>query len=205
VAAPTAREILAQVRAQQTRQNAELEGQLRENERMIPFRLVLAGPLIRYSFANPDETLQLRLSENDSQLELVKNDGTEQISGAEFGQKVRGTAITYEDLALRFIYWPNAQVVGEDYINTRHAWKLELKPPGRQSQYSRAFLWCDQESGALLRLEVFDWNGKLTKRFAVISVQSIEGRTFLKQLRIESMQPETGKATALTYLDIKKK
>ena len=148
--------------------------------------------------------MQLRLSENDSQLELLKEDGTDKISGAEFEQKVRGTAISYEDLALRFVYWPNAEVVGEDYINTRHVWKLELKPPGRQSQYSRAFLWCDQESGALLRLEVFDWNGKLMKRFSVISVQSIEGRTFLKQMRIENLQAET-KAQSLTYLEIKKK
>ncbi len=205
MAAPSAKEILAQVREQQTRQNVELEGQLRENERVIPFRLVLAGPVIRYSFTNPDESLQLRLSENDSQLELLKKDGVDRIAGPEFEQKVRGTAINYEDLALRFIYWPNAQVVGEDYINTRHVWKLELKPPGRQSQYSRAFLWCDQESGALLRLEVFDWNGKLTKRFAVVSVQSIEGRTFLKQMRIESMQADTGKMQSLTYLDIKRK
>lgn len=204
MAAPSAKDILAQVREQQTRQNVELEGQLRENGQVIPFRLVLAGPVIRYTFTNPDEALQLRLTENDSQLELVKEDGVDKIAGAEFEQKVRGTAISYEDLALRFVYWPNAELVGEDYINTRHAWKLELKPPGRQSQYSRALLWCDRNSGALLRLEVFDWNGKLMKRFSVISVQTIEGRTFLKQMRIENLQAAT-KAQSLTYLDIKKK
>jgi hypothetical protein len=42
------------------------------------------------------------------------------------------------------------------------------------------------------------------KRFSVISVQTIEGRTFLKQMRIENLQAAT-KAQSLTYLDIKKK
>ncbi|MGZ4965860.1 MAG: outer membrane lipoprotein-sorting protein [Chthoniobacterales bacterium] len=205
LAAPSAKEILNQVRMQQMRQDVELQGQLRENQLVVPFRLVLAGPLIRYSFTNPDEALQLRLGESDSNLEEVGKSGVDKISGPEFEQKVRGTAITYEDLALRFLYWPSAQVVGEDYINTRRVWKLELKPPGHQSQYSRVFLWCDQDSGAMLKLEGFDWNGKLTKRFAIVSVQTIEGRTFLKQMRIENLQPETGKAQSYTYLDIKKK
>ena len=171
---------------------------------LIPFRLTLAGSIIRYSFTDPDESLQLRLGENGSGLEEMTENGVDKISGAEFEQKVRGTAITYEDLALRFLYWPNAEVTGEDYANTRRCWKIELKPPGRQSQYSRVNIWCDQKSGAMLRMEGFDWNGKLAKRFAVISIQEIDGRTFLKQMRIENLQPETGKTQSLTYLEIKK-
>ena len=49
----------------------ELEGQLRENEKVIPFRLTQTGPVIRYSFTDPDEALQLRLGDNDSRLEEV--------------------------------------------------------------------------------------------------------------------------------------
>jgi hypothetical protein len=203
-AAPSAKEILTQTRTQQTRQDMKLEGQLRQDALVIPFRLTLFGPVIRYSFSNPDESLQLRLGDNDSRLDVVKNDGIDKIAGPKFEQKVRGTAISYEDLSLRFLYWPNAEVVGEDYINTRRAWKLELKPPGHQSQYSRVFLWCEQKSGAMLRMEGFDWNGKLTKRFAVVSIQDIDGRTFLKQMRIETLQPETGKPPSYTYLEIKK-
>lgn len=189
---------------QQTQQDFQLQGQLRQDALVIPFRLNFSGPVIRYSFSNPDEALQLRLGENDSRLEEVKGSGVEKISGPEFTQKVRGTAISYEDLALRFLYWPSAEVLGEDYINTRRVWKLELKPPGHESQYSRVYLWCDQKSGAMLKLEAFDWNNKLTKRFAIISVQTINGRTFLKQMRIDNLQPETGKAQSYTYLEIKK-
>ena len=203
-AAPTAQEILASARQQVARQQVEVAGQLRENATIIPFRLVQNGPVIRYTFSNPETALQLRLGDNDSRLEEITSEGVEKIAGVEFNQKVRGTGITYEDLALKFIYWPNARTVGEDYINTRRVWKLELRPPGRQSQYSRVSLWCEQQSGALMRMEGFDWNDKLVRRFEVVSVQQIEGRYFLKQMRIEALQPQTGKVLARTYLEIKK-
>ena len=58
--------------------------------------------------------------------------------------------------------------------------------------------------GALMRMEGYDWNGQLAKRFEVVSAQKIEGRWFLKQMRIEEIQPGTGKVQARTYLEIKK-
>ena len=203
-ATPSAREILESVRLQQTQQQLELEGQLRENDKVIPFRLTQTGPVIRYSFSDPDEALQLRLGDNDSRLEEVTSGGVEKITAAQFDRKVRGTGVTYEDLALKFLYWPDARVTGENSIRTRNCWKLELKAPSRQSQYSNVYLWVDKNGGALMRMEGFDWKGQLAKRFEVISAQKIEGRWFLKQMRIEEFVPGTNKVQTRTYLEIKK-
>ena len=203
-AAPSAKEILASVRMQQAQQETDLQGQLRQDATVVPFRLTQTGPVIRYSFANPSEALQLRLGETDSRLEEITRSGVEKIAPAQFDHKVRGTAVTYEDLSLKFLYWPKAQVIGEENINTRSCWKLQLIAPSRQSQYSSVFLWVDKAGGALMRLEGFDWDGKLAKRFHVISGQKIEGRWFLKQMRIEEMQPGTNKVQSRTYLEIKK-
>ena len=203
-AAPPAQEILATARHRVAEQEINVAGQLRENGRIVPFRLTQTGPVIRYSFMNPDEALQLRLGDTAANLEAISGSGVDKISGPEFSQKVRDTAITYEDLALKFIYWPGAAVVGEDYVATRRVWKVELKPPGRDSQYSKVFIWCDQNGGALLKMEGYDWNGRLTRRFEVISAQKIEGRWFLASMRIEQLDPNSGKRTAMTYLDIKK-
>lgn len=201
---PSAKEILTSVRLQQAQQQIDLQGQLRENEKVIPFRLTQTGSVIRYTFSNPDESLQLRLGENDSRLEEVTSGGVEKITPAQFDQKVRGTGVTYEDLALKFLYWQKAQVTREESIRTRACWKLELKAPSRQSQYSNVFLWVDKSGGALMRMEGYDWSGRLAKRFEVVSAQKIEGRWFLKQMRIEEIQPGTGKVLARTYLEIKK-
>jgi hypothetical protein len=203
-APPSAKEILESVRLRQAQQQLELQGQLREGATIVPFRLTQTGPVIRYSFSKPDEALQLRLGDNDSRLEEVTREGVEKVTPAQFDHKVRGTAVTYEDLALKFLYWPNARVTGENSISLRNCWKLELKAPNRQSQYSNVWLWVDKEGAALMKVEGYDWNGKLAKRFTVVSGQKIDDHWFLKEMRIQEFDPNTGKARPPTYLEIKK-
>lgn len=201
---PEAKDVLANVRMHQAEQEFELEGQLREGPTVVPFRLSQTGPVIRYSFSNPDEALQLRLGENDSRLEEITKSGVEKITPAQFDHKVRGTSVTYEDLALRFLYWPG-RVTGENEIRTVNCWKLEMKAPSRQSQYSNVWLWVGKDNGALMKMEAYDWNAKLLKYFEVVSGQKIEGRWFLKEMRIEERDPGTGKLKTRTYLEIKRK
>ena len=202
---PAATEILESVRLRQVQQELSLEGELREGPTVVPFRLTQTGPIIRYSFTKPDEALQLRLGDAESRLEEVTQSGVEKVAPAQFDHKVRGTSVTYEDLALRFLYWQTGKVTGENMIRTVDCWKLEMKAPSRQSQYSNVWLWVGKENGALMKMEAYDWNAKLAKRFEVVSGQKIDGRWFLKELRIEEMDPAGGKVKTRTYLEIKRK
>ncbi len=201
---PSAKEILASVRLMESRQQIDLQGQLRQNDVVIPFQLVQNGPLIRYSFTNPDEVLQLRLGENSSRLDLVSEGEAEKFPASKLDQRIRGTSVTYEDLSFKFLYWPTARVLGEEKVRTRNCWKLQLRAPSHESQYSNVLLWVDKASGALMRMEGYDWNAQLTKRFEVVSAQKIEGRWFLKQMRVEEFQPGTNHVQARTYLEIKR-
>jgi len=110
---PSAKDILDSVRMIESRQQIDLQGQLRQDDVVIPFRLIQNGPLIRYTFTNPDETLQLRLGENSSRLELVSDAGTEKVGASKLQEKIRGTILMYGDLAFKFLYWPTARVLGE--------------------------------------------------------------------------------------------
>jgi hypothetical protein len=188
----------------ESRQQIDLDGQLRENEKVIPFHLTQTGPLIRYSFTDPDEVLELRLGENGSRLDLVTDTGAEKFAAEKLKEKVRDTGITYEDLALKFLYWENARVLGDETVRTRSCWKLQVVAASRDSQYWNVVIWVDKASGALMRMEGYDWNGKLVKRFEVISAQKIDNRWFLKQMRVEELQPGTNKVQARTYLEIKR-
>jgi hypothetical protein len=201
---PEAKDVLASLRLRQAQQELEFQGELREGPNVVPLRHTQTGPIVRYSFSNPDEALQLRLGEDDSRLEVVSREGVEKIAPAQFDHKVRGTSVTYEDLALKFLYWQNGRVTGENEIRTVACWKLEMKAPSRQSQYSNVWLWVGKDNGALMKMEAYDWNAKLSKRFEVVSGQKIEGRWFLKEMRIEEMDPATGKVKTRTYLDIKR-
>ena len=73
---PPRKKFSTSVRMLESRQQLDLEGQLRQDDIVIPFRLIQTGPVIRYSFTNPDEVLQLRLGENSSRLDLVTDTAT---------------------------------------------------------------------------------------------------------------------------------
>ena len=201
---PSAKDILASVRMMEAQQQIDLQGQLRQNDIIVPFRLTQNGLLIRYSFTNPDEVLQLRLGEKSSRLDLLTGSGTEKFAASKLTQKIRGTSLSYEDLAFKFLYWPTARVLGEENVRTRNCWKLQLHAPSHESQYSNILLWVDKVSGALMRMEGYDWNAQLVKRFEVVSAQKIDNRWFLKQMRIEELQPGTKHVLSRTYLEIKK-
>lgn len=199
---PDAQQVLANVRLRQSRQQIDLRGQLRQDATIIPFRLVQNGPVVRYLFSNPEETLQVRLGANNSRLDEITRSGAERIAAAKLDEPIRQTAVSYEDLALKFLYWPNARVIGADFIRTRNCWKLQLQAPGSDSQYASVALWVDKDSGALMRMEGFDSSGKLRKRFEVVSAQKIEDRWYLKQMRVEAIDSQSARVTKRTYLEI---
>ena len=201
---PSAQEILESVRMLETRQQLDLDGQLRQNDTVVPFHLSQNGPVIRYSFTDPEEVVELRLSENNSRLDLVTGDGAEKFPAEKLDEKIRGTTVTYEDLALKFLYWPGGRVLGDETVHARSCWKMQLAAPARDSQYANIFLWVDKKSAALMRMEGYDANGKLVKRFEVVATQKIDNRWFLKQMRVEEMQPGTNKVQSRTYLEIKR-
>ena len=201
---PSAKDILDSVRMLESRQQIDLQGELRQEDTVIPFRLMQNGPLIRYTFTNPDETLQLRLGESSSRLELESDAGTEKVGPSKLQEKIRGTIVTYGDLAFKILYWPTARVLGEENVRTRKCWKLQLRAPSRESLYSNVLLWVDKTSAALMRMEGYDWDAKLIKRFEVVSAQKIEGRWFLKQMRVEQFQPGTNHVQERAYVEIRR-
>ena len=126
------------------------------------------------------------------------------VGASKLQENIRGTIVMYGDLAFKFLYWPSARVLGEENVRTRKCWKLQLRAPSRESSYSNVLLWVDKASGALMRMEGYDWNAQLIKRFEVVSAQKIEGRWFLKQMRVEQLQPGTNHVEARAYLEIKR-
>ncbi len=200
---PDAREILRVVRLAQSSQHQVLEGQVRNGPKILPFRLTIDGSTIRYEFINPSQIMQLRLLEKDSRLEEITRSGSEKVTSARFDKTIRDTDISYEDLALKFLYWPNASVAGEQMLLLRKCWKVHAEPAAKNdSQYGSVMLWIDKESGALMQAEAFDHAGKFSRRFKVISGQKINGAWFLKQMRIETATATSSKDRTPTYLEI---
>jgi hypothetical protein len=195
--------ILDQIRLAQAQISKPLAGRLRpEDGEAIPFQLRLKGSEIDYQFNNPQETIKLQLSDSGSILSEENAAGRQNLSGSKLQEPMRGTDITYEDLSLRFIYWKNAKLTGEQRVRAITCSIVDVQPPSRNTAYSTVRLWIAKDRGALIKAEGFDWQAKLTKRFEVISGQRVEGKTIFKQIRIERVSPETGKVVSRTYLEL---
>jgi hypothetical protein len=200
-AEPDATAILRAARINPLGQNLALKAQLRTDSGTTPFQIIVDSS-VRYRFENPDQELILELRDDSASLSERVGSKTAPIRGARFDDPVRGTGITYEDLSLGFLYWKDPKILGEETIRTRKAWKIELQAGRNSSQYGVARLWIDQESGALLRIEGYNKDGRLHRRFEVISAQKIDGQWMLKQMRVETLEPETGKIVNRTYLEV---
>lgn len=205
--APPAAEILKTVRAAQGAQEQSLSGRLRTGGKAIPFQLSMRDKTVRWQFSAPPQTLLLRLGDRGATLEESGGKGgSQQITPARFDDKVRDSDISYEDLSMRFLYWPNATVEGEQTMLLTKCWIVRAEPPSRNdSQYSAVKLWIGKNNGALLQAEALGGDGRLARRFKVISGHSLgNGLWILKQMRIEAPTTMGGRTQdrTPTYLEI---
>lgn len=184
---PSGQELLKSVRIAQSSQDWKLTGRIRTGSKKIPFKLTLEKGSIRYLFTDNNDTLTLRLGDKTSTLEETKDGKTTRITAAKLTAPVHETEITYEDIALRFIYWRDAKIIGGDMISAHRCWKVEARPDNaNDSQYTRVILWIGREDGALMKAESYDAAGRWVRRFMVTEVMKREGFWMLKKMRIES-------------------
>jgi hypothetical protein len=195
--------ILDQIRLSQAQISKPLTGRLRpEDGAPIPLQLQLKGSEIDYQFSNPPETLKLQLTDSGSILSDEDAAGRQNLAGSKLQERVRGTDIAYEDLSLRFIYWKNAKLSGEQRVRGITCSIVDVQPPSKNTAYSTVRLWIAKDRGALIKAEGFNWQGKLAKRFEIISGQRVEEKTIFKQIRIERISADTGKVVSRTYLEL---
>jgi hypothetical protein len=200
---PDAQSILANARMAQAGQQRTLTGHLRVQAtgQIIPFTLVLDGGTIRYEFA--DDAIILRMGNTGAQLLESAHGDLHNVSPARYDKPVEGTDITYEDISLRFLYWPQAKIDGSELVGELNCWKLSLLPGGEKSAYGAVQLWVRKQDGTLLKVEGYDTAGKLVKRFEVAAVQQDpNGGWMLKKLKIVTLGQ--GDAETITYLEIDK-
>lgn len=199
---PAAENILDMVRMSHALQQHQLTGNLRIGNRRENFSLSMEGNMIRFRFDNPLHVIHLDLDTTDFRLREVIDGNNRVIATQRHGQAVRQTDVNYEDLSLRFLYWPDPELIDVETINTRRCWKVRVYSPDRDGPYHAVEVWVDQQSGGMMRLQGYDYDGKMIKRFQVRSGQRVGDAWILRQMRVESFEPGSGRARSRTYLEI---
>ncbi|MGV3659881.1 MAG: outer membrane lipoprotein-sorting protein [Prosthecobacter sp.] len=199
----SAEEILRIVRLSYALQNHKMSGKLRDDAtgRTEPLELTMDNKVMRFRFKNqPPEIVHLDMNTTPATLYQVKPGGTTQVTGNQSSQSVRGMAFNYEDLSLRFLYWPRPQLMGEDRVSGQKCWIVRVTNPGTDGPYYVVDIWVHQGSGGAAKMAAFNRSSKVVKRYQVTKVQKVDDATVLKELKIETVNPATGAVSGRTYM-----
>ncbi len=204
---PDAEDIQRLVKLSYIRQEMSLKGTLRNDatDAEAPFNLSMQQNTIRFRFDNPTQIINLDLNDKGFTLYEVVKGSKAEVKPGRYTENIRATDITYEDLSLRFLYWPNPVKLENETVSHRTCWRLRLSNPSSTGAYGTAFIWVDKGSGGLLQMQGYDRQGKLIKQYKVISGMKVGDGMMLKEMRIETFDPNNNrKPIGRSYLELEK-
>jgi len=184
---PDAEEILKKVEKNISSDNRIFESSMiikgNRSSRTITSRTYSVGDKKSFteylSPAREQGTKMLKL-ENQLWIYSPSTDRTIQISGHMLRQSVMGSDLSYEDMMddrkLSDVYV--AKVTGNDVIDNRNAFVLELTAKVTDVAYHSRKMWIDNEKFVPLKEELFAKSGQLLKRTTLSNVVQIDGRWF---------------------------
>ncbi|MEY2599726.1 MAG: hypothetical protein RLZZ142_1985 [Verrucomicrobiota bacterium] len=162
--------------------------------------------MVRFEFPAAKEqevaVVVIRFGAFDATLEV--RDAAGKLMASKFEDEVYGMGVTYEDLALRFVYWMDGEVEGEErWGGVVKCWKVRVRcPEAVRSAYRQVVFWVTQEDGIFVKSEAYgEETGKEAKPVRLISVRGtghIGQVTVPKQLKAEFPRSEGDPV----YLDV---
>jgi Outer membrane lipoprotein-sorting protein len=200
----SADDVLKLVRYSYTLFNQEFGGQLRLGlVKKVPFRLVLKPESIRFVFEDPSQVIYLDTRNKDFALfEGVGGDELKPVPPERYGETIRGTDATYDDLSMRFLYWPDAKIVKEEVFKTLQTWVVRVRNPNQQGLYATVDCWIDKESGGLIKMTGFNNQGRPIRRFEVLHGKKFGDVWMVDEMRIETISSASGNVLSSTRLQI---
>jgi len=200
-------------------QDAKLRGRLRPGGisfKQVPFQISVFEREIKFGFHKGDKSKNeidqvviLNLKDNRYELREIVEGRNEELALERYGERIRGTDVTFEDIAMRFLYWPDPERQPDEkvggVVGAVDAWVVDAENPIETGPYRKVRVWVDKASGAALKIEGYDGKGRLRKRFQVKGVQRDgDGGWVPETVRVESFNPETGKNTSDTVMEFDK-
>lgn len=210
-ASPDAGQLLKRVRQGATLQeNKDIQGQIRKRSVKIPFSMSLRGNLIafQYQLNNVWNRFDLKFKDRGQDILSWKDGKAGVLPVAQYAVPIAGTDVTYEDLSMRYLYWPQAKIVRDDAASTvkgRDCWIVQIPNPNpKVGQYAWVRVWIDKENGAMWQVDGIDRRGELAKRFMIDSVMKLkDGSWFFKRMKVEVREPSNPRRTvSVSYIDM---
>lgn len=182
--------------------NEPLNGNLSKDSKKSPIALFLDGKNIQFQF-NENNTwriFHMRLSDEKYDLFEMVDGKTQDFPAEKLTQPIAGTDLTYEDLALRFFYWPNPKLEGQEDVGGQPCYKLRIdKPKGSPGKYEVVYVWVHTKFGAFMQIRGHDKNGGLVKEFQVEDVMKVTDNVWtLRKMQVATCDPASGRRLSIT-------
>lgn len=131
-------------------------------------------------------------------------DRTIQIAGHMLRQSVMGSDMSYEDMMddSKLTDHYNATVSGEEKIDDRDCWVLELIAFDEKVAYFKRIQWIDKQRYIPLKEELYAKSGKLLKKTELTNVVKIENRWYPMRIVFKD-ELKSGGGTEFIILDVK--
>ncbi len=196
---PSAQQILegARISATLTQLDDGLTGKLRKGNTNIPITLFLKGKDIQFQFSENKDAwriFHMRIGDEAFNLFEIIDGKTTRFPAAKIVQPIADTDLTYEDLALRFFYWPDPQLEGREDVGGQPCYKLRIgKPKGSSGRYEVVYVWIHTKFGAFMRIRGHDKNGGLVKEFQVEDIMKVADNVWtLRKMQVATCDPANG-------------
>jgi len=199
-----AEQVLRGARYAATLQNQDLHGQMKKDGRKTPVTLFLRGENIQFQYVvgNAYKVFHMQLKQNEFDLfDLV---GTKRVkfNTKRLADRINGTDLSFEDLSMKFLYWQNSALVGEEKISGQMCHKVRLINPDQAGDYRIVYAWVHKKFGSLMRVVGYDATGNPLKQFQVTDIMKVGKEYTLKRMRVDSLQ--NNKVVGTTYLEFDK-
>jgi hypothetical protein len=94
------------------------------------------------------------------------------------------------------------QLMGEGRVSAQKCWIVRVTNPGKDGPYYVVDIYVHHGSGGAAKMEAYDRNSKVVKRYQVNKVQKVDNATVLKELKIETVNPFNGEIKGRTYMTL---
>ena len=180
-----------------------LSGNLRKGNQKVPVTLFLKGENIQFQFSENGKDwrgFHMNIGDDAFKLSEIVNGKMVNFPAAKLVSPIAGTDLTYEDLALRFFYWPNPKLDGQENVGGEACFKIRIdKPKGTAGRYEVVYVWVHTKFGAFMRIRGHDKSGGLVKEFQVEDVMKIATDMYtLRKMQVSTHDPATGRRLSIT-------
>ncbi len=107
----------------------------------------------------------------------------------DLSRPIQDTDLSWMDLSLSFLWWPNGSVVGEESIRTFECYVVDIDAPadthGKQSGYTRVRLWISKKALMLLQAEGYNADGDVVRRLWVKSCKKVDEQWMIKEMEVQ--------------------